>query len=134
MTGPVRGVMLEDRLCPAVARLLRAGIRAEAHNGWRAPADVQSLVDVVSSVAREQAMSGAGRVSPVFDAPSAASPDIAAGLDVAGHAVGAEEAAGLLHLTSRQVRRLAASGHLEAKRAPGGAWLISRRSVDAYGR
>lgn len=134
--GPVRGVMVEDALCPAVARILRAGIRSEAANGWRPPTDVRELVDVITSVARDQAMSAAGPVQAVNAGESPTGPDMPAGLTRPSldRVVGVAEAAGLLHMTSRHVRRLAASGRLTATQAPGGAWLIDRRSIDGYGR
>lgn len=39
------------------------------------------------------------------------------------------QAADLLHVDPRHIRRLAAAGHLEARQIPGGSWLIERESV-----
>ncbi len=134
--APVRGVMVEDALCPAVARILQAGIRSVVTDGWRPSAEVRQLVDVITTVARDQAMSAAGPVRPGNPGESPTGPDIPAGLSRPSldTVVGVADAAGLLHMTTRHVRRLAAAGHLAAERAPGGAWLIDRRSLERYGR
>lgn len=48
-----------------------------------------------------------------------------------GHRVSSAEAAGLLGITPRQVRRLASTGRLDAERV-GRQWIVDRDSIAAY--
>lgn len=121
----VDAVLLPLDVCPAIARILRSGLRAEASNGWSCPADALSAVDVITEAGREVAMSARGQDSPKIGE----SADIAQAL--IEKEIDTATAAGLLHMTGRHVRRLAFTGQLRGRQV-GGHWLLERKAIDEY--
>jgi excisionase family DNA binding protein len=118
-----RPFVVPVRLLPEVVGLVQRGVRVRQSTDGLGPSPaLLEWLEQALHAAREAAMSGGG--------PAARS--------VGGSAAGftehtVAEAAELLGVRERHVRRLVSRGEIRGRKVAGGAWMIERRSVDDYG-